>query len=125
MKTKRIFTLLLVLVSVVIAGFVAINIKNGLNAWQAEAQPTGGNILYVGGSGANNYTIISNSIKDVNGKNVMLKTNFGYWAIETIDSVSEIGSYTSIVLDSNYYPHIIYKDMSELESKLNKSKTWI
>jgi len=66
MKTKRMFMLLLVLVSVVIAGFVAINIKNGLNVKMAEAAGTGENVLYVGGSGANNYTKIQDAINDAN-----------------------------------------------------------
>ena len=49
---------------IVTAGVVAINIKNGFDTSNVEAQPapTGGNTLYVGGSGPNNYTSIQDAI---------------------------------------------------------------
>lgn len=56
MRRKNFGILLAVLISLII--FVAINIKNGLS----EAQPAGGNILYVGGIGPNNYTHIQDAI---------------------------------------------------------------
>ncbi|MCD6573643.1 MAG: right-handed parallel beta-helix repeat-containing protein, partial [Thermoplasmata archaeon] len=49
--------------SIVIAGFIIAEIKNGITS-NVEAQPalTGGNTLYVGGSGLNNYTSIQDAI---------------------------------------------------------------
>jgi len=63
-KRRIVITLLLIL-GIVIAGFVITNIKNGI-ASKAEAQRTGGNTLYVGGSGANNYTSIQDAINAAN-----------------------------------------------------------
>jgi len=62
MKKEKVATLLLVL-GIVTAGFVAIS--------KVEAQPAGGNILYVGGSGANNYTKIQDAINDASANDTI------------------------------------------------------
>jgi len=65
MKSKRVCMLLLVL-GILVAGFVMYEIKNGFYISKAEAEATGGNILYVGGSGPGNYTTIQEAINDAN-----------------------------------------------------------
>ncbi|KAA0007607.1 MAG: hypothetical protein FE036_03360 [Thermoplasmata archaeon] len=85
--------LLLVLVSIAIAGFVISNIKNGI-ASEAGAQPagTGGNILYVGGSGGNNYTKIQDAIDNANEGDTIFVFNGTYYENVVVNkSINLIG----------------------------------
>ena len=60
---RRIVVSLLLVLGIVIAGFFVMEMKNGFDIGKAEAQPSGGgNILYVGGTGPNNYTKIQDAI---------------------------------------------------------------
>lgn len=54
--------LLLVLISMMVVVFVIDEIKNGFEIREVRASPSGGNTLYVGGSGSNNYTSIQAAI---------------------------------------------------------------
>lgn len=101
--------LLLVLVSIAIAGFVISNIKNGI-ASEAEAQPagTGGNILYVG-SGANNYTKIQDAIDNANdGDTIFVYSGTYYENVVVNKRVTIIGngSANCIVQAANSNNHI-------------------
>ncbi|MCD6171503.1 MAG: hypothetical protein J7J36_03705, partial [Thermoplasmata archaeon] len=79
MKKERLVTLLLIL-GMVVAGFVITEIKNGLNVRIAEAEPLGrGNILYVGGSGPNNYTKIQDAINAANNGDTVFVYNGTYY----------------------------------------------
>ena len=42
------------------------------------------------------------------------------WSIETVDSTGDVGMFTSIVLDSNGYPHISYLDITNEDLKYAK-----
>ena len=55
-----------IFVGLIIAFFVITEIENGFKIIEANAQPAGGNILYVGGSGPNNYTTIQDAINAAN-----------------------------------------------------------
>jgi hypothetical protein len=79
------------------------------------------------GLGPGNYsgtiTIESNGGEDVDGiisfsikGNVRAET----WSIETVDSDGDVGRVPSIVLDSNDYPHISYRDYTNGDLKYAK-----
>lgn len=89
---KKVYMFILVLTGVLIAGFIAITVKDGVNAWHAEAQPTGGNIFYVGGSGPNNYTSIQDAINAANdGDTVFVYNGTYYESIEINKKIALIG----------------------------------
>ena len=68
----------LLVLGIVIAGILITDTKNG-NTWQAEAQPAGGNILYVGGSGPGNYTSIQAAINDASDGDTIFVYNGTYY----------------------------------------------
>ena len=83
MKTKKIITLTIFI-------FIAINILNpvtpGLNivknktiAKEKQISSTNGNILYVGGDGANNYTFINDAIKAASDNDTIFVYNGTYY----------------------------------------------
>ncbi|HEC76387.1 MAG TPA: PKD domain-containing protein [Thermoplasmatales archaeon] len=104
MKTKRVDIFLLVLLSLIIAGFATVNIKNGLNAWQVEALQMRGNILYVGGIGANNYTNIQDAIDDAtDGDTIFVYSGIYYENVVINKRITLIGENkeTTIIDGSN------------------------
>jgi len=79
MKAKRVGMLLLILVSVMIAGFVIGGTKNGFEIKEVRASPGGENVLYVGGSGPNNYTKIQDAIDNAtNGDTIFVYNGIYY-----------------------------------------------
>ncbi|MCD6573756.1 MAG: right-handed parallel beta-helix repeat-containing protein, partial [Thermoplasmata archaeon] len=70
--------MLLLVLGIAIAGIVITEIKNEI-VGKAEAQQTGGNTLYVGGSGANNYTKIQDAIDDANDGDTVYVVNGAYY----------------------------------------------
>ncbi|HEC82376.1 MAG TPA: PKD domain-containing protein [Thermoplasmatales archaeon] len=105
MKTKRIGGILLVLVSVVMAEFIIAEMKDGLHAGQAEAQTLGRNILYVGGSGPNNYTNIQDAIDNAsNGDTIKVYNGTYYENVvinKTINLIGEDRNGTIIDAEGN------------------------
>ena len=101
--------LLLVLVSIAIAGFVISNIKNGI-ASEAEAAGTGGNILYVGGSGANNYTKIQDAINDANeGDTIFVYSGTYYENMVVNKSINLIGEdKETTIIDGSGNGDVVY-----------------
>ena len=98
MKRRNVITLLLVLISAIIATFVAITIKNGMNVWQAEAQPqqAGGNILYVGGSGPRNYSSIQDAINAASdGDTIFVYSGKTYYENVVVNKSINIRGYHS------------------------------
>ncbi|MCD6572467.1 MAG: right-handed parallel beta-helix repeat-containing protein, partial [Thermoplasmata archaeon] len=72
--------MLLLVLGILIAGFIIINIKNGFDISKAEAQPSGGgNVLYVGGIGANNYTKIQDAIDNASDGDTIFVYNGTYY----------------------------------------------
>ncbi len=65
MKAKK-FGIALLVLGLIVASFVLAEMKDELILWNVSAVPLGGNILYVGGSGPNNYTSIQDAIDDAN-----------------------------------------------------------
>lgn len=55
-----------------VASFMITEIKNGFELKEVKAEPTGGNILYVGGGGPNNYTKIQDAIMNKNQRNIYM-----------------------------------------------------
>ena len=110
MKIKNLGVLLLVL-GMVIAGFVVAEIKNGMNVGKAEAQPagTGGNVLYVGGSGPNNYTKIQDAINAANDGDTIFVYNGTYYENVIIDkSINLIGKDKhNTIIDANYKGDVV------------------
>ena len=78
MKKKKLTVLFLVVFSIAIASFVSMNIKNGFDIPEVKASPTG-NILYVGGSGLNNYTKIQDAVDDASSGDTIFVFNGTYY----------------------------------------------
>jgi len=64
MQARKFGAAILVLIGLITASFVIAEMKDGLYMGNADAAPLGGNTLYVGRSGANNYTKIQDAIND-------------------------------------------------------------
>ena len=64
MGARKLGIAILVLIGLITASFVVAEMKDRLNVGNANAAPLGGNTLYVGGSGPNNYTKIQDAITD-------------------------------------------------------------
>ena len=103
-KTKRrMFAVILLVLDIVISGFVIMNMKNGMNAGEAEAAGTGGNILYVGGSGPNNYTKIQGAINAAgDGNTIFVYSGICYENIVINKSINLVGeSKETTIIDGN------------------------
>ncbi|HEC76089.1 MAG TPA: PKD domain-containing protein [Thermoplasmatales archaeon] len=101
---KKLRMLLLIAISLVIAGFVVAEIESGFNIERAEAQSVGRNILYVGGSGPNNYTLIQDAIDNASdGDTVFVYSGIYYENVVTDKRISLIGEdkETTIIDGSN------------------------
>ena len=94
--------------SIVIAGFIIAEIKNDIG--KAEAQPTGGNILYVGGSGANNYTKIQDAINAAsNGDTIFVYSGTYYENVVINKSINLIGEdKNTTIIDGNGIGNVVY-----------------
>ncbi|HEC77493.1 MAG TPA: PKD domain-containing protein, partial [Thermoplasmatales archaeon] len=79
MSVKKMVIFLLVLISLITAGFVIAEIKDGYNIKRVEAQSVGRNILYVGGSGPNNYTKIQDAIDNASDGDTVFVYNGTYY----------------------------------------------
>ena len=91
-----------------IAGFIITNIKDGFDIGKAKAQPVGigGNILYVGGSGPNNYTSIQDAINGASdGDTVFVYNGTYYESISINKSINLIGEdkYHTIIDSAGSY----------------------
>ncbi|HEC77005.1 MAG TPA: DUF2341 domain-containing protein [Thermoplasmatales archaeon] len=95
---------LFVLFILAIAGFVITNIKNGFNISQAEALQSRGNVLYVGGSGPNNYSKIQDAIDNAsNGDTIFVYSGVYYEHVTISKTINLIGEdkSTTIIDGSN------------------------
>jgi len=79
MRTRKLGMTILLLVGIITASFVIAEIKDGLNAGSADAVSLGGNTLYVGGSGANNYTKIQDAIDNASDGDTIFVFNGTYY----------------------------------------------
>jgi len=79
MRARKLGVAILVLVGIITASFVIAETKDGLNVGNADAAPMGGNTLYVGGSGPNNYTKIQDAIDNANDGDTVFVYNGTYY----------------------------------------------
>ena len=71
MRARKLGIAILVLVGLMITSFVIAEMKDGLNVGKADAVLLGGNTLYVGGSGPNNYTKIQDAIDNASDGDII------------------------------------------------------
>jgi len=83
MGARKLGMAILVLIGLITASFVIAEIKDGLDMGNADAAPLEGNTLYVGGSGANNYTKIQDAINASSPEDTILVYPGTY--IENVD----------------------------------------
>ncbi|KAA0002007.1 MAG: hypothetical protein FE044_03675, partial [Thermoplasmata archaeon] len=103
------FAVILLVLDIVISGFVIMNMKNGMNAGEAEAAGTGGNILYVGGSGPNNYTKIQGAINAAsNGDTIFVYSGTYYENVVIDKSIHLVGEdRNTTIIDGNHAGDVV------------------
>jgi len=116
MQTRKFGIAILVLVGLIAATFVIAEMKNGLNAGNAEAAPLSGDILYVGGSGPNNYTSIQDAIDDAGDGDTIFVYNGTYYENviinKTINLIGEDKNTT--IIDGGGSGNVVYISANEV-----------
>ncbi|MHA1289946.1 MAG: right-handed parallel beta-helix repeat-containing protein, partial [Candidatus Thorarchaeota archaeon] len=110
MEARKLGIAILILVGIITASFVVAEMKNGLYVGNADAALLGGNTLYVGGSGPNNYTNIQDAIDDANNGDTIFVFNGTYYGNvvvnKRIDLVGEDRNAT--IIDGGENGDVIY-----------------
>jgi len=92
MGARKLGIAILVLIGLITASFVVAEMKDGLDVGNADAEPLGGNTLYVGGSGPNNYTSIQAAIDDASdGDTIFVYSGIYYENVLVYKSINLIG----------------------------------
>jgi len=110
MQARRFGVAILVLIGLIIASFVVAEMKSGLSVGSADASLLGGNTLYVGGSGPNNYTKIQDAINDANdGDTVFVYNGTYYENIVVNKAINLIGeNKVNTIIDGSKSGDVVY-----------------
>ena len=111
MQVRKFGISALVLIGLITASFVVAEMKGGLGVRSADASLLGGNTLYVGGNGANNYTKIQDAIDNASdGDTVYVYDDLSpYYENVVIDKkINLIGeNKETTIIDGNYNNHVV------------------
>jgi len=111
MQSRKLGIAILILIGLITASFVIAEMKDGLNAGNADAASLGaGNTLYVGGSGANNYTKIQDAINDANdGDTIFVYSGTYYENVVINKTINLIGeNKNTTIIDGGGVGDVIY-----------------
>jgi len=100
MEARKFGTAALVLIGLITASFVVAEMEDGLNIGSAYAAPMGGTTLYVGGSGAGNYTHIQDAINDASSGDTVFVFNGTYYGNVIINkSINLVGEDKNTIIN--------------------------
>ena len=117
MEARKLGIAVLVLVGIITASFVVAEMKDGLNAGNADASSLGGNTLYVGGSGPNNYTKIQDAINDANDGDTVFVYSGTYYENVVVDkSINLIGEdRITTIIDGGGHGDVVLVDTNHVQ----------
>lgn len=117
MKARKFGVAILILIGLITASFVVAEMKNGLSVENADAAPIGGNTLYVGGSGPNNYTKIQDAINAATDGDTIFVYNGTYYENVVVDkSINLVGEdRITTIIDGGGHDDVVLVDTNHAQ----------